>query len=73
MDLCDIQQIKALLSRHGFHFSKSMGQNFLVEDWVPRDLSLIHILAVNRLRAKLADAPIRTVYGLGYQLSLIHI
>lgn len=34
-DLCDIQQIKALLSRHGFHFSKSMGQNFLVEDWVP--------------------------------------
>ena len=30
MDLCDIQQIKALLSRHGFHFSKSMGQNFLV-------------------------------------------
>ena len=25
-------------------------------------------VAVNRLRAKLADAPIRTVYGLGYQL-----
>ena len=24
-------------------------------------------VAVNRLRAKLADAPIRTVYGLGYQ------
>ena len=39
MDLCDIQQIKALLSRHGFHFSKSMGQNFLVEDWVPRDIA----------------------------------
>ena len=39
MDLCDIQQIKALLSRHGFHFSKSMGQNFLVEDWVPWDIA----------------------------------
>ena len=39
MDLCDIQQIKALLSRHGFHFSKSMGQDFLVEDWVPRDIA----------------------------------
>lgn len=39
MDLCDIQQIKALLSRHGFHFSKSMGQNFLIRDWVPRDIA----------------------------------
>ena len=39
MDLCDIQQIKALLSRHGFHFSKSMGQNFLIADWVPRDIA----------------------------------
>ena len=38
MDLCDIQQIKALLSRHGFHFSKSMGQNFLIQNWVPRGL-----------------------------------
>ena len=25
-------------------------------------------VAVNRLRAKLADAPIRTVYGLGYHV-----
>ena len=39
MDLCDIQQIKALLSRHGFHFSKSMGQNFLIQSWVPRDIA----------------------------------
>lgn len=39
MDLCDIREIKALLSRHGFHFSKSMGQNFLIEDWVPRDIA----------------------------------
>lgn len=36
MELCNIEQIKALLKRHGFQFSKSMGQNFLIEDWVPR-------------------------------------
>ena len=37
MDLCNHNDIQALLSRHGFRFSKSMGQNFLIEDWVPRD------------------------------------
>ena len=41
MDLCDINQIKALLNRHGFRFSKSMGQNFLIEDWVPRDIASV--------------------------------
>lgn len=41
MDLCDINQIKALLGRHGFRFSRSMGQNFLIEDWVPRDIAQI--------------------------------
>ena len=39
MDVCDINQIKALLARHGFHFSKSMGQNFLIQSWVPRDIA----------------------------------
>lgn len=39
MDLCNIQDIKALLSRHGFHFSKSMGQNFLIESWVPGQIA----------------------------------
>ena len=39
MNLCDINQIKALLTRHGFRFSKSMGQNFLIEDWVPREIA----------------------------------
>ncbi len=39
MDLCDIRDIKALLARHGFHFSKSMGQNFLIESWVPRQIA----------------------------------
>lgn len=39
MDLTDIKTIKALLAWHGFHFSKSMGQNFLIADWVPRDIA----------------------------------
>ena len=37
MDLCNIRDVRALLSRHGFRFSKSLGQNFLVADWVPRE------------------------------------
>ena len=36
MDLCNRNDIQALL-RHGFRFSKSMGQNFLIADWVPRN------------------------------------
>ena len=39
MDLCDIREIKSLLARHGFHISKSMGQNFLIQSWVPRDIA----------------------------------
>ena len=39
MDLCDRREIQTLLERHGFHFSKAMGQNFLIEDWVPRDIA----------------------------------
>ena len=39
MNLCDIDQIRSLLARHGFRFSKSMGQNFLIQDWVPRDIA----------------------------------
>lgn len=39
MNLCDIREVRALLGRHGFHFSKSMGQNFLIADWVPREIA----------------------------------
>ena len=38
MNLTDINEIKRLLSRHGFRFSKSMGQNFLTASWVPEAL-----------------------------------
>ena len=39
MDLCNSNDIKALLGRHGFRFSKSMGQNFLIQGWVPQDIA----------------------------------
>lgn len=35
MEHCDFAAIEALLRRHGFHFSKSMGQNFLIDATVP--------------------------------------
>ena len=35
MELCNIDDIRAVLGRHGFRFSKSLGQNFLTAAWVP--------------------------------------
>ena len=31
--------IEALLKRHGFHFSKSMGQNFLIDPAIPLEIA----------------------------------
>ncbi len=39
MNLCDINVIKPLLAKHDFHFSKSKGQNFLTQSWVPREIA----------------------------------
>jgi dimethyladenosine transferase len=39
MDLYNINEIKALLSNHGFHFSKSMGQNFIIDSSVPEKIA----------------------------------
>ena len=39
MDLCNQNDIKGLLARHGFRFSKSMGQNFLIQSWVPQEIA----------------------------------
>ncbi len=39
MDLTNIHDVKDLLARHGFRFSKSLGQNFLIADWVPRQIA----------------------------------
>jgi 16S rRNA (adenine1518-N6/adenine1519-N6)-dimethyltransferase len=39
MNLCNIHEIKSLLERHGFRFSKSLGQNFLTAEWVPERIA----------------------------------
>ena len=39
MDLCNINDIKELLGRHGFRFSKAKGQNFLTQAWVPQRIA----------------------------------
>ena len=39
MDLCNIIVIRALLERHGFKFSKALGQNFLIASWVPEQIA----------------------------------
>ena len=39
MNLCDYQTIRDLLARHGLHFSKPMGQNFLIDPEVPRRIA----------------------------------
>ena len=39
MNLCDRETLRALLGRHGFHFSKSMGQNFLIDPSVPEEIA----------------------------------
>lgn len=39
MELTNTAYIRELLERHGFRFSKSMGQNFLTAAWVPEDIA----------------------------------
>ena len=47
MNLTDIREIQALLERHKFRFSKSMGQNFLIASWVPEDIAASAMLDEN--------------------------
>ena len=39
MDLCDRNDIQALLARHGFRFAKALGQNFLIRGDVAEDIA----------------------------------
>lgn len=39
MNLCDINVIEKVLKKHGFKFSKSLGQNFLTDSSVPYDIA----------------------------------
>ena len=45
MDLTNYSEVTALLRRHGFHFSKSLGQNFLTAAWVPERIAEEALLA----------------------------
>ena len=40
MDPCNIHEIKDVLGRHGFHFSKAKGQNFLTQAWLAERIAL---------------------------------
>ncbi|MBQ4652094.1 MAG: 16S rRNA (adenine(1518)-N(6)/adenine(1519)-N(6))-dimethyltransferase, partial [Oscillospiraceae bacterium] len=39
MELTNINHIKELLAKHGFRFSKSLGQNFLTASWVVEQIA----------------------------------
>lgn len=39
IDVCNAQLMKPLLEKHGFHFSKAKGQNFLIARWVPEEIA----------------------------------
>ena len=39
MDLTNPTQIKDLLERHSFHFSKTFGQNFLITARIPEKIA----------------------------------
>ncbi len=55
MDLYKVSYIKELLERHGFHFSKSMGQNFLIDESVPR--RIVQLSQVGREHGVLEIGP----------------
>ena len=83
MNLTDYRDITALLQRHGFRFSKSMGQNFLTAAWVPERIAAESGITkadgaleigpgVGCLTAELAKTAGR-VTAIELDLSLIHI
>ena len=39
IDVCNPGVIRELLAKYGFHFSKSKGQNFLTQRWVPERIA----------------------------------
>lgn len=39
LDVCNPQVMRSLLAEYGFHFSKSKGQNFLTQRWVPQRIA----------------------------------
>ena len=45
INLTDMKTVRSILSRHGFHFSKKLGQNFLVAHASPKRETLRRDLA----------------------------
>lgn len=41
MELCNLNEVRALLQSRGFRFSKSMGQNFLIDSSVPERIAAL--------------------------------
>ena len=39
MDLCNPEELRPVLERNGFRFSKALGQNFLIRRWVPERIA----------------------------------
>ncbi len=39
IEVCNAQVMRPLLEKHGFHFSKAKGQNFLIAPWVPQEIA----------------------------------
>ena len=39
VEVCNTQVMRPLLEKHGFHFSKAKGQNFLIASWVPEQIA----------------------------------
>ncbi len=39
LDVTNVQVMKHLLAKYGFHFSKAKGQNFLTQRWVPQRIA----------------------------------
>ena len=39
MDLCNLNEVLPLIERHGFRFSKALGQNFLTDAKIPRRIA----------------------------------
>ena len=53
MLLTDARELRALLERHGFSFSRSLGQNFLTAAWAPERIAECAALDGNTLAVEI--------------------
>ncbi len=67
MNLTDINEIRALLARHGFRFSRSIGQNFLCADWVPGRIADEAGLGADTHKKNKSMRALLTAFGFTYR------